>query len=38
MVKPLPVGQHTVRVIGAAGPLPNSFFIKAAAYEITVTP
>ena len=38
MVKPLPVGQHTVRVIGAAGPLPDPFFIKDATYNITVTP
>ena len=38
MIKPLSVGQHTVRVIGAAGPLPNPFFVKDATYVITVTP
>jgi len=38
MVKPLPVGQHTVRIVGAAGPLPTPFFVKDATYEITVTP
>jgi hypothetical protein len=38
MVKPLPVGQHTIRVIGAAGPLPNPFFTKDATYNITITP
>jgi len=38
MVKPLPAGKHTVRVIGAAGPLPNPFFPKDATYNITVTP
>lgn len=38
MVKPLPVGRHTVRIVGAAGPLPTPFFVKDATYEITVTP
>ena len=38
MVKPLPVGQHTIRVVGAAGPLPNPFFVKDATYQITVIP
>ena len=38
MVKPLPVGQHTIRIVGAAGPLANPFFVKDATYEITVTP
>ena len=38
MVKPLPVGQHTIRIVGAAGPLEDPFFVKDATYELTVTP
>jgi len=38
MVKPLSVGPHTIRVIGAAGPLSDPFFTKDATYNITVTP
>jgi hypothetical protein len=38
MVKPLPVGHHIIRVVGAAGPLPTPFFVKDATYNITVTP
>src|SRR5262245_43073569 len=38
MVKPLPVGRHTIRVVGVAGPLEDPFFAKDATYEITVTP
>lgn len=38
MVKPLPVGHHTIRVTGAAGPLDDPFFVKDATYDITVTP
>jgi len=38
MIKPLPVGLHTVHIVGAAGPLPNPFFVKDATYKITVTP
>ena len=38
MVKPLAVGQHTIRVVGAAGPVESPFFVKDATYEITVVP
>lgn len=38
MIKPLPVGQHTVRVVGAAGPLSAPFFVKDATFDITVEP
>jgi len=38
MVKPLPVGQHTIRVVGAAGPVEAPFFVKDSTYVITVTP
>lgn len=38
MIKPLPVGLHTVQIVGAAGPLSDPFFVKDATFEITVTP
>ena len=38
MIKPLSVGHHTVRIVGAAGPLDDPFFVTDITYEITVTP
>jgi hypothetical protein len=38
MIKPLKVGQHTVRLIGAIEPAPGFVLTKDVTYTVTVTP
>jgi len=37
MVAPLSAGQHSIRIVGAAGPIEDPFFVKDVTYSITVT-
>ncbi|HXJ58736.1 MAG TPA: hypothetical protein VNU68_18925 [Verrucomicrobiae bacterium] len=37
LVAPLPAGQHTIHMVGAAGPVEDPFFVKDITYVITVT-
>ena len=37
MIKPLPVGRHTVRLVGAIEPAPGFVLTKDVTYTITVT-
>jgi hypothetical protein len=36
MVKPLPVGSHTIRIRGVAGPADDPVFVKDVTYQIEV--
>jgi hypothetical protein len=38
MIKPLPVGEHTIRLIGAVEPAPGFVLTKDVTYLVTVTP
>ena len=38
MIKPLKVGQHTVRLVGAIEPAPGFVLTKDVTYTVTVTP
>jgi hypothetical protein len=38
MIKPLTVGQHTVRLVGAIEPAPGFVLTKDVTYTVTVTP
>ncbi len=37
MIKPLPVGQHTVRLVGSIEPAPGVVLTKDVTYTVTVT-
>jgi hypothetical protein len=37
MIKPLKVGQHTVRLVGAIEPFPGFVLTKDVTYTVTVT-
>ena len=38
MIKPLTIGQHTVRLVGAIEPAPGFVLTKDVTYTITVSP